>query len=110
MTKQEIIEYNNRQIKLMENRIKLYTNHQLSIKNFIDDIDALLGQIQEPPSSWIKDIKGLLWEIEIIYAWALDQQDELTTEELQQISYFVNEIKELTLWYKKKHLPQKDDK
>lgn len=50
MLKQEISEYNLRQITLMENRVKLYRSNEISIKNFIDDIDALIGWIQNPPS------------------------------------------------------------
>lgn len=109
MMKQETLEYNLRQIILMENRVKLYKNNEISIKNFIDDIDALISWIQNPPSDLIQSLKSLLWEIEIIYSWALDQEKDLSSEEYEQISCSVNKIESLVLWYKKKYLFEMED-
>lgn len=42
LKEKEVIEYNRRQIALMENRINLYRSNQIPLRTFIDDIDALL--------------------------------------------------------------------
>lgn len=109
MTEQEINQYNHRQIALMENRITLYRNNHLSIKQFIDDIDALIAWIKNPLNDWVRFLKGLLWEIEIIYATALAHEEILTLEKLQQISQFVDKIEELVIWYKQNCIFQLGD-
>ncbi|MBS1987729.1 hypothetical protein JST56_01930 [Candidatus Dependentiae bacterium] len=109
MTEQEIAQYNYRQIILMESRVTLYKDNKLSIKEFIDDIDALIGWIKNPPNNWVKDLKRLLWEIEIPFATALAHGEDLTPEKLQQISLSVDKIRECVLWYKQNCLPTLDD-
>lgn len=109
MTNQEIFEYNYRQVNLMKSRITLYKDNKIEIKQFIDDIDALIAWIKNPPDDWVKALKSLLWEIEIPYAWALDQGKDLTTEELQQISQSVDKIGELVIWYEQNCLPPLDN-
>lgn len=109
MGNQEIYDYNRRQIVLMQNSIKQYKNSKISIKHFIDDIDILIGWIKDPPDDWIKNIKSLLWEIEIPFATALAHEEDLTPEQLQQISRSVDKINELVIWYEQNCLPLLDN-
>lgn len=85
MINNEIIEYNTRQIKLMEKRVLLYKNNNIGIKKFIYDIDALIAWIQEKPETWGRELKGLLWEIEIIYAWSLAQQKNFLVKSCKKL-------------------------
>lgn len=109
LKEKEVVEYNRRQITLMENRIKFYRNNQLSIGNFIDDIDALIYWIQNPPHDWIEVLNGIMWEIESIYATALAHEEALTSKELKKISHYVDKIEEQVIWYKQNYLPPEEE-
>jgi hypothetical protein len=109
MTNQQIIEYNARQITLMEHQIIFFRKKEIDANQFIHKIEALSSWIQNPPDNWFDNIMQSINRIEVIYSTALAHEEDLTNENLQKILQLVDKIEEQILWYKKNYLPPIDD-
>lgn len=73
-------EYDIRQLKLMLKIIKRYESGEMNIAYLIDDIDSLLNVLEAVDESWIKQARGYWWDLEQIYAVALDRKYKQLSE------------------------------
>ncbi len=109
MRNQEIIEYDRRQISLMEYRIMFYRKKQIGIDQFRRDISDLSWWVQNAPDKWRQTITYFADQIDEIYSWSYTTDRDPTLEELQKILQLVDKIEEQVVWYKKNYLPPIDD-
>jgi len=104
---QEMREFNIRQIKLIEKKIDEYKNDNIPIGLLISNLETLLNYIQMPPQELIKKILDLVWNMEVIYSWALSKERSMTKEELAEINEHIKNISELLCQYEQNNI-QKD--
>jgi hypothetical protein len=101
----EIKEYNKRQINLIEEKIQDYLDDKIYIGWLIEDIEALICCLKETPRAWLKKLDDIVWEIEILYACALDEnRNSFTAEESKKVYDLLIKMKNITKKYKIKYL------
>ncbi len=103
--KNEIKEYNLRQIQLMKQKIKDYLDGKIYIIWLINDLFSLAYQIKDPPEEFISNFMMLWSDLEIPYACADDEgRDYFTEQEKQRINEALIGISSLIRSYKKEYL------
>lgn len=66
-----------RQLRLMVGRIQDFRDGKVSIGPVINDLEALLYELEEAPEPWKADFREEWFVLEISYAVALDRQQPL---------------------------------
>ncbi len=103
--KDEIKEYNLRQIQLMEQKIKNYLEDKIYIIWLINDLYSLAHQIKKPPEKFISSFMKLWSDLEIPYACAKDEnRTNFTSQEKLRINEGLMGISDLITSYKKQYL------
>jgi hypothetical protein len=98
-------EHNARQIALMEQRIKEYTDKKITIDRLISDLEGLIYHIQEPPKDFVDEYISAWSNLELTYACALDEsRDFFTTEDTNCINKALSDLQKLINIYKKEYL------
>ncbi len=106
----ETIEFNKRQIMLIEQKIDEFEKNLISFNDFIDYIDAIVNHIQGPPKKWIKTYNNLCWELEQILSYALDKnRKNLTKEEKDEINQITDQMKDLIKQYKQENFNKEQE-
>lgn len=108
--KNEIKQYNLRQINLIEKMIEDYLNHKISIILLIDNLHALIYLINEPPQYFVDTFIQYWSDLEIPYACAVaDNKKSFTPEQINRINNGIKNIQKLISEYKKEFLSGLED-
>jgi len=98
----EQIEFNKRQIDLIEKKIKYFLENKIYINMLINDLESLICHIKKPNQTWFKNFDDLIWDLEVLYACKLDENHvEFTKKEFLQIQEIIEKMKTLVEEYKK---------
>ncbi|XVN40329.1 MAG: hypothetical protein RCO49_05700 [Rickettsia endosymbiont of Argas persicus] len=76
-------EYELRQLLLFKQIISQYKNNEINLNSLISRIEELLDLFEEIDSAWHEKVKCLWFDIEIINAMKLIDQEKFTQEDLQ---------------------------
>ncbi|MFA6527384.1 MAG: hypothetical protein WCT20_03105 [Candidatus Babeliales bacterium] len=97
----EVKEYNLRQINLIEQKIASYKINQKSLRWLIDDLHALVKQIQEPQTDLIQKFISSWATLEVTYALAVDRPIfSFTDNEKVLINEAITELRNIISTYK----------
>lgn len=89
-------EFDKRQLLIMQSKIKDFMSHRLHISNFIYDLEALLNLLEEKDQKWNSLFREYWWDLEQVYALAIDRDEfSFTPEENLIISEAVASIQKL---------------
>jgi hypothetical protein len=106
----EIMEFNKRQILLIEQKIGEFEKNLISFNDFVNYIHTLVNHIQNPQEKWIKTYNNLWWEIEQILSYALDKnRKNLTQAEKDEVSHIINQMKDLITQYKRENIIEESE-
>jgi hypothetical protein len=75
----EVVERERRQLRLMQDRLDRFQAGDLSIGPVINDLEALLYQLELAAEPWRDDFIEAWSDLEIPYAVALDRQTPIPT-------------------------------
>ena len=101
MIENEAREYNLRQVRLMENKASAFMQQQISLRNLIDSLEALLSVLQNPAEEFVQQMQKWWSTLEIIYSVCLDQERSPSQNEAEKIYYAIEQILLLVIDYKK---------
>lgn len=95
------IDYNVRQIKLMEKKIIFFKNKEINIYELLSDLMALLSSLQNCDTDWFSQFQSQLGTLDTIYANTLyenrttftDLEESLVNKSLQKIISLINAYK-----------------
>jgi hypothetical protein len=86
----------NKQHRLMAQRIKQFEGGKISLKQFVDDMDALLEGVESAEESWRASFRKGLAELKDVCAYAGDRcKKELSAEHRGRVHDGVTRIKGL---------------
>ena len=101
----ERIEYKQRQINIIEQKIKAFTENKIHINWLIHDLEALVKCIKDCPLKWLKDFGDQIWELEQVYAFALDDnKKEFSEGDISKINNILTQMNLLVATYQSKYL------
>ena len=85
--------YNNRQYKLMLQKISLFRQGKIEIPDLIGDLEGLLNALEEPNSNWKNTFQIECGELEQVYAFALyEERDYLNQKDIKVIEKVLDNI------------------
>ena len=91
-----INDYDKRQLTLMLEKILLFRQKSLSLSSLINDLESLIDVLENVDSTWRNKCREYWWDLEEIYATALDRElSSLDTEDWQIITNALDEIETL---------------
>lgn len=106
----EQIEFNKRQINLMEKKIQYFQENKIYINTLINDLEALTGYIKSFDQVWFEKINDLIWDLEVLYACRLDEdRDYFNVKERLLIQETIEKIQTLIEQYKEQYLSDFED-
>jgi hypothetical protein len=86
-------DYDKRQLELMLKKIILYRRDALILSNLINDLGSLVDVLETVDESWKEELRSWLWDLEEIYAVALDRkQQSLDAEDSRIIENALDKI------------------
>ena len=86
-------DYNNRQYKLMLQKVLLFRQDKIEIPDLINGLDGLLNALEDPNPNWKDTFQTEWWELEKVYSIALDQEREyLDSNDLKVIEKALDNI------------------
>ena len=88
-------EYDEHQLTIMLNKISEFKSNRLSFSSLIYDLEALLNVLEENDQNWKISFIEYWWELEEIYAVALDQDKSLIALENTSIMDAISHITKL---------------
>ena len=77
--------YDNRQYKLMLERINAFENKKLALKQLIADLEGLLYALQDAPKGWKSSFYEEWAVLEDVYAGVLDEGLKKIPEDSQKL-------------------------
>lgn len=93
-----INEYDQRQLKLILERLTWYSEGSISLPYLIDDLSGLLNVLEEVDEEWKMYFRRNWLDLEIVYAVALDRdKDKLDETDLRVINSAVVELKKMVI-------------
>lgn len=78
-------DYDKRQLELMLKKIILYRQDALILSNLINDLGSLVDVLETVDESWKEELRSWLWDLEEIYAVALDRKQQFLDAEDSRI-------------------------
>jgi hypothetical protein len=91
-------DYDKRQLELMLKKIILYRQDASILLNLINDLGSLVDVLETIDDSWKEELRSWLWNLEEIYAVALDRkQQSLDAEDLRIIENALDKIEFLIM-------------
>lgn len=89
-------EFDKRQLNLMQSKIHDFKSNRLHISSFIYDLEALLNILEEKDPEWKSLFRGYWWDLEQVYAVAIDHTEfNISPEENIIIDNAVSNIEKL---------------
>jgi hypothetical protein len=89
-------EYDERQYRLMVQRLEEFENERIGFNRLIVDLESLLGCLQEVDTSWKSKFQRECGVLDEVYAVMLDrQQKQMTPEDQKLVSRSVQELKRM---------------
>lgn len=85
-------EYDKRQLEIMLVKIRSFRKNALGLLNLINDLSSLLDVLECVADSWKEECKSWVWDLEEVYAVALDRKQALNTDDLQGVEDALNQI------------------
>jgi hypothetical protein len=86
-------EYDKRLLDLMRKQILLFRQGSLSLQILINNIGSLIDTIEAIDMSWKDNCRNFLWDLEQVYAVALDREKkELDEEDINIVTISLKEI------------------
>ena len=71
----------------------------------IEDLESLTNCLINPNKKWKKDFSNLIWDLEVIYACASDEnRNYFTQQETSRIKEILINLQDLIKEYKEKYL------
>jgi hypothetical protein len=75
-----------RQLKRIYLRLQYFRNGKIQIRKLIDDLNALVGNLENVPKEWIDKFVSYWAELEIVYSIALDDgRNRLNDQDVKRI-------------------------
>lgn len=91
-------DYDKRQLELMLKKITLYRRDDLILLNLINDLGSLVDVLETVDDSWKEEFRNWVWDLEEIYAVALDRKQQSLDAEDSRI--IVNALDKIELLIK----------
>ena len=89
-------EFDVRQLNIMIQKINAFNNGYLELSNLINDLEALLNILTIQDQHWKDLFKGYWWDLEQVYAVAIDEERSyLDSEDQSIIKNAVENIKKM---------------
>lgn len=89
-------EFDTRQLNIMKQKIHGFKEGQIHLSDLIYDLEALLNIIVDQDQIWKDTFKGYWWDLEQIYATALDNEKlYLDSEDQKCVSDAIENLKKL---------------
>lgn len=106
----EQIEFNKRQISLVEKKLQDYLENKIHIDWLIKDLEAWIKSIIDCSKEWIEEFTVLINELELYYADALyEKRTNFNSAEKIEILQVLKSMEILIKQYKKQNLPDLED-
>lgn len=84
-----------RQLALMVQRLQQFEDGSISLHSLINDLEALLGELQQTPDEWIDAFRGEWSVLEIAYAVADDRREPVPTMADSDIASAVRSLSQM---------------
>lgn len=78
-------DYDLRQLRRMRERIEWFENQKIGLGSLIGDLGALLDCLEATDGEWKDRFRRQWWELELVYAVALDRKLERLPAQSQAI-------------------------
>ncbi len=78
-------DYDMRQQNLMADKIKQFQNEEIHLGILVRDLEALLNALESVSSGWKSAFHEEWWNLEQVYAVALDRNDDLVLIENEEL-------------------------
>ena len=89
-------EYDQRQYRLMKQRILNYERGEITLNTLIVDLEVLLGVLHMDDEEWKQSFRSAWWILEEVYAVALDRErDTLSLEDRELIKKSIDKLRQL---------------
>ncbi|KKT48580.1 MAG: hypothetical protein UW40_C0038G0002 [Parcubacteria group bacterium GW2011_GWF2_44_17] len=89
-------EYDQRQYRLMEERMLNYERGEITLNTLIVDLEVLLGVLHMDDEEWKQSFRSAWWILEEVYAVALDRErDTLSLEDRELIKKSIDKLRQL---------------
>jgi len=86
-------EYDNRQYRLMLDRIEKYQHKKLKLRTLIGDLEGLLGCLQEVDENWKEEFLKAWGVLEEVYSFAIyEEKKELSEKDKELIHKAITEL------------------
>lgn len=93
-------DYDKRQLNLMREQLCNFREGNLSIQGLISNVEGLINALENIDEVWIDKCRGFWWDIEQVYAVALDREkksfdqydSEIITKALKGIENLLDQI------------------